>query len=299
MKSWDIDQMQMEESDFPALYNAADSASLEAQSDYFNALRLYLILLVAAAFISFSWPQEVYFAIASAALFFITLGILVWIKVKKPDDIWYNGRAVAESVKTRTWRWIMKAEPYDKAISEEQAQRELLSDLKAILHQNRALSGCLEWTPDLGDAISRKMISIRTLPWQERLAIYKSDRIDNQSIWYSKKSQFNKKRARQWFIVSILFHSVAILMLLYRIKEPTTSLPIAVIASAATAVLTWVQAKKHNELNASYALAAHEIVLIKGEALLVKDEHHLSEYVMNSEAAFSREHTQWVARKNV
>jgi hypothetical protein len=291
--------MQMEESDFPALYNAADRASLEAQSNYFNALRLYLFLLVAAAFISFNWPKEVYVSIASVALFLITLGILVWIKVKKPEDIWYNGRAVAESVKTRTWRWMMKAEPYDKAISEEQAQRELLSDLKEILHQNRSLSGCLEWTPDLGEAISNKMISIRVLPWQERLDIYKNDRINNQSIWYSKKSQFNKRRAKQWFTVSILFHSIAILMLLYRIKEPTTSLPIEVVAAAASAVLTWVQAKKHNELNSSYALAAHEIVLIKGEAVSVKDEHHLSEFVMNSESAFSREHTQWVARKNV
>jgi hypothetical protein len=291
--------MKMEESDFPALYNAADSASSEAQSNYFNALRLYLLLLVAAAFISFNWTQEVYGSIVSAALFLITLGILVWIKVKKPDDIWYNGRAVAESVKTRTWRWMMKAEPYDKAISEEQAQRELLSDLKEILHQNRSLSGCLKWTPDLGEAISDKMISIRILPWQDRLDIYKSDRIDNQSIWYSKKSQFNKHRATQWFAVSILFHSLAIIMLLYRIKEPTISLPIAVVAAAASAVLTWVQAKKHNDLNASYSLAAHEILIIKGEAISVKGEPHLSEFVMNSESAFSREHTQWVARKSV
>ncbi|MFA4916941.1 MAG: DUF4231 domain-containing protein [Syntrophales bacterium] len=291
--------MQMEESDFPALYNAADSASLEAQSNSFNSLRLYLILLVAAAFVSFEWAQEVYGAIASASLFLITLGILVWLKVKKPEDIWYNGRAVAESVKTRTWRWVMKAEPYDKAVSEEQAQRELLSDLKAILAQNRSLSGCLKWTPDLGEAISKKMISIRSLPWKERLDIYKNDRIDNQSVWYSKKSQFNKRRAKQWFAASIFLHSIAILMLLYRIKNPITSLPIEVMAAAASAVLTWLQAKKHNELNSSYSLAAHEIVLIKGEAVSVQDDPHLSEFVMNSESAFSREHTQWVARKSV
>jgi hypothetical protein len=291
--------MKMEENDFPALYNAADTASLEAQCSYFYSLCFYLILLVLAAFVSFKWPQNVYGAIASVALFLITLGILVWLKVKKPEDIWYNGRAVAESVKTRTWRWIMNAEPYDKVIGEEQAQKELLSDLKAILDQNRSLSGCLEWSPDLGEAISEKMVSIRALPWKERLSIYKKDRIDNQSVWYSKKSQFNKRRAKQWFAASIFFHSIAILMLLYRIKDPKVSLPIEVVAAAASAVLTWVQAKKHNELNSSYALAAHEIVLIKGEAFMVQDESNLSEFVVNSESAFSREHTQWVARKSV
>ncbi len=74
-------------------------------------------------------------------------------KFRKPEDIWYNGRAVAESVKTRTWRWVMKAEPYDKAESNEQIKREFLKDLKAILDQNRSLSHFLEWSPDLGEAI--------------------------------------------------------------------------------------------------------------------------------------------------
>jgi SMODS and SLOG-associating 2TM effector domain 3/SMODS and SLOG-associating 2TM effector domain 1 len=291
--------MQMEESDFPALYNAADSASLNAQNNYFGALKLYLFLLIAAAIVAFFWAQNAYGAIASASLFLITLGILVWLKVQKPEDIWYNGRAVAESVKTRTWRWIMKAEPYEEEVSEEQAQKELLSDLKAILDQNRSLSGALEWTPDLGEAISQRMLNIRSLPWNDRLSIYKSDRIDNQSTWYSLKAQFNKRRAKQWFIASVFLHSTAVLMLLYRINEPASSLPIEVVAAAASAVLTWVQAKKHNELNSSYALAAHEIVLIKGEAVSVQDESHLSEFIVNSESAFSREHTQWVARKSV
>ena len=137
------------------------------------------------------------------------------------------------------------------------------------------------------------------MSWQERLSIYKNGRIDNQSTWYSKKSQFNKRRAKQWFIASVALHSVAVLMLLYRIKEPTNPLPIEVVAAAASAVLTWVQAKKHNELNSSYALAAHEIVLIKGESVSVQNESQLSEFVVNSESAFSREHTQWVARKSV
>lgn len=291
--------MEMGNEDFPALYNSADSASLRAQDHYFGALKCYLFLLILAAFVSYAWPTNAYGAISSASLFLITLGILVWLKMQKPEDIWYNGRAVAESVKTRTWRWIMKSEPYDEDIPEEQAQREFLNDLKAILDQNRSLSHVLEWSPDLGEAISEKMIAIRSLPWPQRLETYIRDRVDNQSVWYSKKSQLNRRLAKRWFIVSIVLHSAAVLLLLYRIKEPASSLPIEVIATAAGAVLTWVQAKKHNELNSSYALAAHEIVLIKGESVSLKNEPQLSEFVINSEAAFSREHTQWTARKSV
>lgn len=291
--------MEMEENDFPALYIAADSASLSAQNNYFVALKLYLYLLVAASIVAFYWAHNVYGAIVSAALFLITLGILLFLKLKKLEEIWYNGRAVAESVKTRTWRWIMKSEPYHEDVTKDQAQRKLLFDLKAILNQNRSLSGALELTPDSGEAISPKMAAIRALPWQDRLTIYKRDRIDDQSTWYSKKSQFNKNRAKQWLFASVVLHSVAVLMLLYRIKEPVTAFPIVVIAVASSAVLTWVQAKKHNELNSSYSLAAHEIVLIKGESVSVQNESDLSEFVINSESAFSREHTQWTASKNV
>lgn len=291
--------MTINEDDFPALYNSADSASLKAQSAYFNALRCYLIILIIAALVSFSYPADVYAAIASVSLFLISLGILIWLKVRKPEDTWYNGRAVAESVKTRTWRWMMKAEPYESDGPNQQVQKEFLNDLKVILNQNRALSHELEWTPDLGKAISDAMLDVRSLPWEKRLEVYVSERIDNQSLWYSKKSQLNKRLAKKWFVFSIILHSLAILLLLYRIKDPSTSLPIEVVATAASAVLTWVQAKKHNELNASYTLAAHEIVLIKGESVSVTEESRLSEFIINSESAFSREHTQWVARKNV
>ena len=67
---------------------------------------------------------------------------------------------------------------------------------------------------------------------------------------------------------------------------------------AASSVLTWLQAKKHNEQSASYALAAHEISLVSGEAVGISSEMDLSDYVVNAETAFSREHTQWAARKN-
>jgi hypothetical protein len=282
----------------PGLYQSADQASLKAQATYYNALRTYLILLVIAAFVSFYWPKDSYAAIASASLFLITLAILVFIRVKRPDDVWYNGRAVAESVKTRAWRWMMRAEPYQDCENIEIVSKQFINDLKAILKQNRSLSDVLDTNAGVEAPITEVMADIRSKSCGERLDIYKQQRIDNQSNWYALKSAFNKRRAKQWFWISIFLHSSAIVMLLYRIQNPIIGLPIEVIATAASAALTWLQAKKHNELNSSYALATHEIVLIKGEMLSVESEKQLSEFVLDSENAFSREHTQWVARKS-
>jgi hypothetical protein len=284
--------------DLPGLYQSADGASLRAQSWYFGSLAVYLVLLVCAALVSFLWPTSTQGALASAVLFLVTLGILIGLKVKKPDDIWYNGRAVAESVKTRSWRWMMQAEPYQDIENHEITSKLFINDLRSILSQNRSLSHELTSSAGVLDPISQKMKAIRSLSLEERLNLYQEQRIKNQADWYAKKSIFNKKRAFQWFCASIALHAIAILMLLYRIREPSASVPVEVIATAAGAVLTWLQAKKHSELNSSYGLTAHEIVLIKGEALSVKTEKELSEFVLNSESAFSREHTQWTARKS-
>lgn len=283
--------------DMPGLYQSADQASLNAQKIYYVGLSWYLILLVGAAYISFACPKEVTGALLSAGLFLITLGILIFIRVQRPDDTWYNGRAVAESVKTRTWRWMMRAEPYEDCDNIEIVSKQFINDLKEILKQNKNLSHALQSTCAVEDPISEQMRLVRALPVSDRLATYLKQRVQNQVEWYWKKSLFNKRRAQQWFWVSVLLHSVAIVMLLYRIKDPTLSLPVEVIATSAGAALTWLQAKKHNELNSAYALTAHEIALIKGESDSVHSEEQLSEYVVNSETAFSREHTQWAARK--
>ena len=284
-------------SSLPGLYQSADKASLDAQASYFFSLKSYLILLVIAALISFLWSKDTFGAIASASLFLVTLGILVAIRFNKPDDLWYNGRAVAESVKTRAWRWCMRAEPYQDCDNVEIVSKQFISDQKEILKQNRRLSEVLDSETGINDPISEVMKQIRALSTTDRLTIYKEQRIDNQANWYALKSQFNKRKAKLWFWVSVLFHALAIGMLLYRIKAPAFSLPVEVVATASGAVLTWLQAKKHNELNSSYALAAHEVVLIKGEALSIESEKSLSEFVLNSENAFSREHAQWTARK--
>ena len=289
--------MKVSSTDLPGLYQSADRASLDAQRNYFNGLKSYLVLLICAAFISFYFPFDYTGTLISASLFLITLGILIFIRVKKPDDIWYNGRAVAESVKTISWRWMMRAEPYEDCENIEVVSKQFINDLKSILGQNKSLSNSLHSTKAISDPISKTMNEVRKMNVGERLIIYINERIKNQADWYWSKSIFNKRRAEQWFWVSVVLHASAIAMLLYRIKKPQYSLPVGVIATAAGAALTWLKAKKHNELNSAYALAAHEIVLIKGESTYVHNEKQLSEYVVNSESAFSREHTQWVARK--
>lgn len=292
--------IKISDTDLPGLYQSANSSSIKEQRTYFNGILFYIILLIVAAlfaFVSDNTPSAFY-KIISAILFLGSLSIMIWLRVSKPDDIWYNGRAVAESVKTRAWRWMLRAEPYEDTEDVEIMRKKFVKDLKAILVQNKSLIGKLGISAVVEEPISQQMQNVRRLPIDERIEIYRKERITNQALWYSKKAKFNMDKSKLWFVITVILHGVAIICLLYNIKEPSLKMPIETIAVAASGVLTWLQAKKHNELSSSYSLTAHEIMLIKSETTRINTEPELSEYIMNCENAFSREHTQWVARKN-
>lgn len=92
--------MEIQEDSLPGLYQSADKPLLSPQNKYYLCLRFYLGLLVIAATVSFLVPANTYGAFVPALIFLVTLGILIYLKTNRPDDIWYNGRAVAETVKT-------------------------------------------------------------------------------------------------------------------------------------------------------------------------------------------------------
>lgn len=288
------------DNDLPGLYQSANYSSIIEQRKFFYGVGWYLVLLIVAALFNFfsDGEPEPILKIISTVLFLATLSIIIWLRVSRPDDIWYNGRAVAESVKTRSWRWMMRAEPYVDSEKLEIMRRHFVNDLKTILKQNESLIGKLGIDASIDDPITVKMIEVRKLALQERFELYRRERITNQALWYTKKSKYNKKRAGFWFWTTVVLHAIAIVLLLINIYQADLKLPIEVIAVAASSVFTWLQAKKHNELSSSYSLTAHEIILIKSETTIIESEEEFSEYIMNCENAFSREHTQWFARKN-
>lgn len=292
--------IKIDDKDLPGLYQTADTASIKEQKKYFYGITWYLILLIIAALFAYfadSYPNPI-LKIISTILFLLTLFITIWLRVSRPDDIWYNGRAVAESVKTRSWRWMMRAEPYLDCEDVEIMRKYFVNDMKTILKQNETLIGKLGLSASIEDPISEMMMEVRKLELIERFEFYRKERITNQALWYTKKAKFNKKRAGFWFWTTVFLHSLAIILLLCNIFDPTLKMPIEIIAVTASSVLTWIQSKKYNELSSSYSLTAHEIVLIKSEVTRIENEIDFSNYIMNCENAFSREHTQWFARKN-
>lgn len=286
----------MEELSFPALYRSADSLSKKAQRHFLIVLGAHLLMLVVTACLSVvSWAHWSSAACQTVSLA-IALGCSIYLAAVRPDRIWYAARAVAESIKTVTWRYVSHAEPFDKPDNE--ALVVFRQKLSAVVEQNREVAKKFE--DFLGESqITTGMQSIRSSTFDQRKMAYIEHRIKDQLKWYAKKSKFNKKRSTQFFSVLISINAIAFLVAAVRMRYPSSAFwPTDILVAAAASVLAWIQAKRFSELASSYALASHEISLVKEQAQAIDNERGLSAFIGDAENAFSREHTQWVARKD-
>lgn len=286
----------MKEEDYPALYRAADAASVEAQNSFLYCVAAYAALSVIGAALAVGGIESKTSAAWAAILFAGGLGVSVVMAIKKYENTWYRARAVAESVKTASWRFMMRAEPFASA----DENKPFTALLQRILKEHSDLAHALAGRIAEGDQITKRMVDLRQSSLDDRMQAYHQHRIGNQRSWYAKKSQTNKIVGERWFKAFVALQGAAIICAILRVASPEFKFwPIEVFVVAATSVFGWMQVKRFRELAAAYAVTAHEIGLASAELADVKTEGEFSSFVGDTENAFSREHTQWVARRDV
>lgn len=286
----------MNESDFPALYQSADGLSASSQKFFIYAFVANLICIVGSAVLStLNYPNRD-FAIGQSLLLLVGLGLTFYLAIAKPQEVWYGARALAESIKTMTWRYVMRAEPYN--LSDQEARSHFLANLRKLLDANKKISS-LAAPSEAREEITKKMSEIRAFNLQERKINYRTGRIDDQRKWYTKKSRFNKVRSSVFLGIIILLYIVMIGFSIARPGYPDVDYwPTDVLLTIASSLLAWTQTKRYQELSASYSLTVREINLLEAELPQSDSEKDFSDFVGDSENAFSREHTQWQARRD-
>lgn len=287
----------MQEQDFPALYLSANDLSLTSQTNFFFALKVHLTLLVVAATLSVVSIPHWSVAVLQVLCLLGALFCSIYLFSKRPDRHWYYGRAVAESIKTITWRYISRAEPFH--VDDAVARSVFRQKLNAIVDQNKDVAQAFTNYLD-SPQITVVMTQMREQPLEKRRATYADGRIKDQLTWYVNKSSFNRKASNKFFIALIVVNIAAIISAVIRINFISIPFwPTDIFVAGAASLLSWMQAKRFSELAASYALAAQEIGLIREQSLLPDSDEKFSLFVGDSENAFSREHTQWIARQDV
>jgi hypothetical protein len=292
----------MEEKDFPGLYQASDTASLQAQNNYKNIIAYDLVsMIVASALAIYNYQDtgpKLWIYVISGVLLLVSFTLTLVIRTKKFEDIWYQGRALAESCKTLTWRFITCAESFEVDLEKDIVKEKFISRLKEFSNEFKELNETLNAKTIVLPVITDKMWKIRNLNTLERKDYYIKNRINDQKNWYANKAEFNKKKYSNWFMVIIVSQFISILSIAILIKFPESNWNlVGLFTTISASALSWLQLKQHQELKQAYTTAAQELNFIQASFGNVNSDVELAEFVLDSENAISREHTLWLAQK--
>ncbi|MFD6613171.1 DUF4231 domain-containing protein [Micromonospora chalcea] len=293
------------EDGFPNLLDQAEEISSRGQRSY---MRLTFIGLLMALLASVGGAvsvdhrfgdKEIDLGGSLAGLAFLA-GIFVayYLLHTKPERAWYEGRAAAESIKTMAWQYCVAggAFGYSATVNADQIFLDRLRETdRTVRAAQLTLTG-------VGSQITSEMRSLRSAPLSERMARYRSERLELQNSWYAQKAAYNRRRSRQWFSVAIILQGIGLVFAALKTFDVVDVDLLGIVATGAASASAWLQTKDHQNLAESYAVTARDLLLV-----LTRADSHLNSateevwrsFVEDAEHAISREHTLWLARRGV
>jgi hypothetical protein len=292
----------MNKEDYPSMYQAADEASTHSQTLYINMIAFDLVLMVVGALaVIYNFQLDearewVY--IVSASIIGSSIVLTIIIKAQRYEARWYKGRALAESVKTLTWRYVTGSQNFEIALSAESANLIFVSRMKELGNEFKELTQFLNASTISLPPISDTMKKYRSMPLKERQSFYVNKRIQDQKQWYSTKATHNKKMKNIWFFAIIACQALSVISSIYLIKTPSANLNlVGLFTTISAASLAWLQLKQHEALSVAYTTAVMELSFIEEKSKSITSEDDFIKFVLDSENAISREHTLWSAQK--
>ena len=285
--------------EFPTLFNQADNLSNTSQENYLLNIRINFWLGIASASLALFGLTNSNSAYISAVFIFFSILVTIYMILAKKDQTWYRARALAESIKSLTLKYSMGAEPFSLNLEDKDVDNNLREKQENLLKEHKDLSEDFSHLNSNITYITDSMRNIRKKQLNERKAFYLTARIEDQLAFYTKNAKINKKKSKLWFYIMISCQIFAMIFAIARAMNPEfTYRPADIFLLASSYVFTWLVTKKHRELSASYNLTAYEIAKIKDKLNDVKTNEEFEIFVADSENAFSREHTQWLARQD-
>jgi hypothetical protein len=289
--------------DYPGLYQGADAASASAQKIYFLLQQIYLGSLIIGGLtgmLTSLFTGSALTGTYTVMAIILAIGLLVlWIgRARQDDSTWFDCRAIAESVKTATWRYMMIASPFQNHGTIDQ---EFILELQEI---RTARPECQKHFAGVAAAsnppITDFMRKMRESAYEDRKHFYIEQRLCDQKSWYFRKAKLNAGESVRWFWWTAGLQSVAVIAAIIQASAGGVGFNmVPILTTCAAAVAAWSQMKRHDELKKAYALASQELNELEVIARSLANESDFPQLVEQIEEASSREHTMWCARRDV
>ncbi|GAA1289626.1 DUF4231 domain-containing protein [Saccharothrix xinjiangensis] len=286
----------LRDEDLPGLFEAADGASLDGQRHYVRTVRLRLLLAVAAAAtgaVQLPFGRFDVAAIGTAvALAAVTVTELN-LKSARPEDRWYDGRALAESAKSLAWKFSAGGKPFARTGDEQATERRFIEQMHKLLEDAPKTS----IRPSGRPVVTEAMRALRAAPLAARKAAYLESRIADQQRWYAARAARNERNAGWWRAGLLSIEVAGICAALAKALGLVRFDLAGVVAAVIAAGTAWVSLRQLSTLARAYTFAANELAIVRGRLELVEDEAGWAGEVADAEEAVSREHTMWRASR--
>ncbi len=285
-----------EEPDLPALHDSFDACSTRYQRRFLRLTRTALVATVFAAVagaISIDDGPDWAAVVALLALL-AAGGCRLVLLQERPERLWYDARAGAESVKTLAWQYAVGGGPFPCGIDDDGLRRGLVERFRSLIDEGRGLRLAPgSATRDITDW----MTFVRTSPLEQRRDVYVRHRLLDQIAWYGAAAAGNDNAARRWASITLAIQAIGITAAVLRVTGTLRFDLIGIAAAAAAAAIAWLESKDHSGLAEAYATTAHELTLVRDDLPETPGEERWATFVADAESAISREHTSWLARR--
>lgn len=290
------------ELDFTSLCIAADEASKTTQKHYIVIVAIDLTLMILSSALAIynyeSTISKLVLYIFSGFFLLISFFLTVILLTRKFEDFWYQGRALAESCKTLTWRFMTRSELFEDSVPLQDARQKFINRIQELGAEFPELNKVMNTALLNKPVITQMMLDVRNLTLPERKNYYIQNRIEDQKSWYAKKALYNNRQYILWFSIIISSQVLSLISIVLLISNPKLNWNlVGLFTTISAASLSWLQVKRHQELKQAYTTTSNELNMILSLADNINNENDFSKFVLDSENAVSREHTLWLAQR--
>lgn len=277
-------------------YDRYDAASCTIQAIYFRATKIELGSLVIAGLIAaaptfISTNHATWLAIAFAIAMASALGSRVLQQVKRWKSGWYNSRSSAESLKTQSWLYMMKAGAYSQSNARVIFGKALANILKNETNDKGVPASA---SPAAPQAISSYMETVRRLTERQRYDIYMKHRFHDQLVYFQRRAGEHESEARRFSIYAAILEIIALTLGAYFIYANSFNSLVGALITIAAAFGAWIHIRNGERIAHSYRVISQDLTILNTKFGKITSSSDFFDFVEQTENALAREHAQWV-----
>lgn len=277
------------------VYEAADKTSGRGRVTYLalNALRLFsLLVATVVATFDIAIGHVDFSGLVVLSAFLIAAVAEIALISFKPERNWYSGRGVAESVKTLTWRFAVKGEPFGPSMDTTEARNLFIDRIREVLDRGKDRINISSGV----SVFTESMLELRDASFTARKQAYLKYRIEEERHWYSLHSHRHEVQANLWKYTFLTAELLAVIAAALSFGRDDPLHFAGIVAAFVGGGAAWLGLTQHSRLAASYGTASVELTL-QSHILGTTTEEVWPKAVGDAEEAISREHTLWLVSR--